>query len=157
MQWEKNNFQKEEEYFNSVEEIIRNKLEKSPYFGRLDFTENATGEESAIYIGIYSLMKDGSHEIYVVERRASISSMFYQFDLGSAWYEIRNQKEKVRITKKRQYRIEDSRLLTVYDTDSSMYDDILGEVLSKNSNHELKVIIGSIQKERNLAIQDAPA
>jgi len=215
---EKSDIQKEEEYFNSVEEIIRNKLEKlyadkvllkdqvlrgrkdmwdenrhsicdfddvillssqdadvnfvenqyernemeiqrltkmekSPYFGRLDFVESETGDESTIYIGIYSLMKHESHEIYVVDWRAPISSMFYNFDLGPAWYEVRDYKEEVRITKKRQYRIEEGRFLSMYDTDSSMYDDILGEVLSKYSDRKLKVIIGSIQKEQNLAIR----
>ena len=42
------------------------------------------------------------------------------------------------ITGKRQYRIEDGRLLSVYDTDSSMYDDILGQALSEYSDHKLR-------------------
>ena len=46
-------------------------------------------------------------------------------------------------------RIEDGRLLSVYDTDSSMYDDILGQALSEYSDHKLKVIAGSIQREQN--------
>ena len=144
----------ENQYERNELEIRRlTEMEKSPYFGRLDFEESETGEESAIYIGIYSLTKDETHEIYVVDWRAPISSMFYNFDLGPAWYEVRDHREEVKITKKRQYRIEDGRLIYVYDTDSSMYDDILGEVLSKNSDHRLKVIIGSIQKEQNLAIR----
>ncbi len=139
--------------WNEMELQRLTKMEKSPYFGRLDFVESGTGDESTIYIGIYSLMKDESQEIYVVDWRAPISSMFYNFDLGPAWYEAHDYKEEVRITKKRQYRIEEGRFIYMYDTDSSMYDDILGEVLSKYSDRKLKVIIGSIQKEQNLAIR----
>ncbi len=128
------------------------KMEKSPYFGRVDFQEE-TGEADTIYIGVYSLTDEESQEIYVVDWRAPISSMFYQFDAGPAWYEVYGHKNQVEITGKRQYRIEDGRLLSVYDTDSSMYDDILGQALSEYSDHKLKVIAGSIQREQNAAIR----
>ncbi|MCM1541535.1 MAG: UvrD-helicase domain-containing protein [Blautia sp.] len=144
----------EDQYERNELEIRRlTKMEKSPYFGRLDFTENITGEENTIYIGVYSLMEEDSYAIAVVDWRAPISSMFYNFDLGPAWYEVNDYKEEVCITKKRQYRIEGGRLLYAYDTESSLYDDILGAVLSKYSDHKLKVIVGSIQKEQNLAIR----
>lgn len=129
------------------------KMEKSPYFGRVDFVDSLTGEKDTIYIGIYSLVKEDSQEIVVVDWRAPIASMFYQFDLGPAWYQIHDWKNEVEITGKRQYRIEEGHFLSVYDTNSSMYDDILGEVLSKHADHRLKAIIGSIQKEQNLAIR----
>nr|WP_300768775.1 UvrD-helicase domain-containing protein [uncultured Acetatifactor sp.] len=128
------------------------KMEKSPYFGRVDFQEEA-GEADTIYIGVYSLTDEESQEIYVVDWRAPISSMFYQFDAGPAWYEVHGHKNQVEITGKRQYRIEDGRLLSVYDTDSSMYDDILVQALSEYSDHKLKVIAGSIQREQNAAIR----
>ena len=79
--------------------------------------------------------------------------MFYQFDLGPAWYQVNDYKNEVEMTGKKQYKIEEGRLLSVYDTNSSMYDDILGEVLSKQADHKLKVIVGSIQKEQNAAIR----
>lgn len=144
----------EDEYGRNEQEIQRlSKMEKSPYFGRLDFEDPTTGDRDTIYIGIYSLTEKESHAIYVVDWRAPISSMFYQFDLGPAWYEVHGNKVEVVVTKKRQYRVEDGRLLHAYDTDSSMYDNILGEVLSGHSDHKLKVIVGSIQKEQNLAIR----
>ena len=82
-----------------------------------------------------------------------MASMFYQFDLGPAWYEVHDSRNEVELTGKRQYRIEEGRFLSAYDTDSSMYDQILGEVLSGHTDHKLKVIISSIQKEQNLAIR----
>ena len=138
---------------NALEIQRLSKMEKSPYFGRIDFEESETGEKSTIYIGIYSLTEAQSHEIYVVDWRAPVASMFYQFDLGPAWYEVHDSRNEVELTGKRQYRIEEGRFLSAYDTDSSMYDQILGEVLSGHTDHKLKVIISSIQKEQNLAIR----
>ena len=144
----------EAQYERNEAEIRRlRKMENSPYFGRVDFTESETGENSTVYIGIFSLTEEESREIYVVDWRAPVSSMFYQFDLGPAWYQVNDFKNEVEMTGKRQYKIEEGRLLSVYDTDSSMYDDILGEVLSGQADHKLKVIVGSIQKEQNAAIR----
>ncbi len=139
--------------WNSLEIQRLTKMEKSPYFGRVDFEDSLTGEADSVYIGIYSLVKEESQDIVVVDWRAPISSMFYQFDVGPAWYQVRDYRNEVEITGKRQYKIEDGHFLSMYDTDSSMYDDILGEVLSKHADHSLKVIIGSIQKEQNQAIR----
>ena len=135
--------------WNEIEIQRHIKMQKTPYFGRVDFVEGETGEAETIYIGIHSLTEEDSREIYVVDWRAPISSMFYQFDSGPAWYQVHDYRNEVEITGKRQYKIEEGRLISVYDTDSSMYDDILGDVLSKHSDHKLKVIIGSIQKEQN--------
>ena len=139
--------------WNTLEIQRLKKMEKSPYFGRVDFEESWTGEEDTVYIGIHSLVREESQEILVADWRAPVSSMFYQFDLGPAWYQVQDYTNEVTITGKRQYKIEEGRFLSVYDTDSSMYDDILGEVLSKHAEGRLKVIIGSIQKEQNLAIR----
>lgn len=139
--------------WNEMEIRRHTRMEKSPYFGRVDFEDSEMGESGTIYIGIYSLAEEETHEIYVVDWRAPIASMFYQFDLGPAWYEVNGYRTEVEITKKRQYKIEEGRFLAAYDTDSSMYDDILGEVLSGHSDHRLKVIVGSIQKEQNAAIR----
>ena len=138
---------------NEIEIQRHIKMEKSPYFGRVDFRDEETGEADAVYIGIYSLAEKDSQDIYVVDWRAPISSMFYQFDAGPAWYEVSGYKNEVEITGKRQFRIEEGRFLSVYETNSSMYDDILGEALSEYSDQKLKVIVGSIQREQNAAIR----
>ena len=144
----------EAQYGRNELEIQRlKKMEQSPYFGSMDFEEGAAGEKDTIYIGISSLTDNDACEVYVVDWRAPIASMFYNFDLGPAWYEVHDSREEVNVTGKRQYKIKDGQLLSVYDTNSSMYDDILGEVLSGHSDHKLKVIVNSIQKEQNLAMR----
>jgi DNA helicase II / ATP-dependent DNA helicase PcrA len=42
----------------------------------------------------------------------------------------------------------------MYNTNSSMHDDILGQILSNNTSDKLKVIVSSIQKEQNAAIRN---
>ena len=147
----------EEQYEQNELEIGRlEKMEKSPYFGRLDFEEKETGEKDTVYIGTYGLAEDETHEICVVDWRAPVSAMFYHFGVGPAWYQVRDYREEVCITGKRRYRIEKGRLLRAYDTESSMDDDILDRVLSEHSDHKLKVIAASIQKEQDLAIRSDP-
>ena len=147
----------EERYEQNELEIGRlEKMEKSPYFGRLDFEENETGEKDTVYIGTYGLAEDETHEICVVDWRAPVSAMFYHFGVGPAWYQVRDYREEVCVTGKRRYRIEEGRLLRAYDTESSMDDEILDRVLSEHSDHKLKVIAASIQKEQDLAIRSDP-
>ena len=147
----------EEQYEQNELEIGRlEKMEKSPYFGRLDYEEKETGEKDTVYIGTYGLAEDETHEICVVDWRAPVSAMFYHFGVGPAWYQVRDYREEVCVTGKRRYRIEEGRLLRAYDTESSMDDDILDRVLSEHSDHKLKVIAASIQKEQDLAIRSDP-
>lgn len=143
----------ERQYLDNQEELRRmTQLSRKPYFGRIDFTEGV-GRERTVYIGIYSLVQNEPHKVYVVDWRAPVASMFYTYDLGPAVYEAPNRKKEVDIVLKRQYEIQGGKLLYAYDTNSSMHDKILGEVLSKNTDSKLKVIVGSIQKEQNYAIR----
>ena len=51
----------EAQYQRNETEIRRlRKMENSPYFGRVDFTESETGENSTVYIGIFSLTEEES-------------------------------------------------------------------------------------------------
>ncbi len=142
----------EKRFGENQREIARQeKMRNSPFFGRLDYRE--PGGERKVYIGIYGLRGEGSRRMLVVDWRAPVSSMFYSFDTGEAWFDAPNGRREVDITLKRQYKIQDGKLVLMYDTNSSMYDGILGQVLAQNTDHNLKVIVGSIQKEQNAAIR----
>lgn len=145
----------EAQYERNQSDIIRlMKMRDNPYFGRLDIVDDEKME--VLYFGIYSLVENSQNEIYVIDWRAPIASLFYNYDLGTACYETPSCKKTVNITRKRQYRIENGRFLYGYDSYSSMHDQILGDILSKNTDTKLKVIIGSIQKEQNKAIRSEP-
>lgn len=142
-------------YFDNLREIERlEKIEKTPYFARIDFTEEESQERESIYIGAVGLRNDKTYEIYVCDWRAPVSSLFYGFDTGAAWYESAGQRIEVELTLKRQILLEDGRIVGIYDTDSAMQDAILGDILSSNTDHKLKIIVNSIQKEQNTAIRN---
>lgn len=142
----------EERFEQNKSEIRRQNRQKlSPYFGRLDYEDD--GLSRTVYIGIYGLRREDSHRMLVVDWRAPVAAMFYSFDLGPGWFEPLSGRRNVNITLKRQFKIEDGHFRMMYDSDSAMFDEILGDVLSKNTDHSLRVIIGSIQKEQNVAIR----
>lgn len=144
----------EAQYSRNEMEIRRlARMKESPYFGRLDFSEGVERVTEKIYVGIYSLNKEDGFELYITDWRAPIASLYYNYDLGSAQYEVAGSYHNVDISLKRQYKIENGKLLVMYDTDSAMYDEVLGGILSQKTNNNLKVIISSIQKEQNNAIR----
>ena len=143
----------EKQYMETLKELQRlETMKNSPYFARIDVQEEIYPEE-AVYIGALGLKNDKTHDMYICDWRAPISSLFYGFDVGDAWYEVEGHKIKVKLNRKRQIQIADGALQNIYDTDSAMHDAILGEILSENTSNKLKVIVSSIQKEQNTAIR----
>lgn len=129
------------------------KQRRSPYFGRVDFYRTEREETSTIYIGLYSLKKNDSFKFYVVDWRAPISSLYYNYGVGVGEYEVAGIEHKVHISLKRQFKFEDGQLSLIFDTDSAVFDEILGKILAENTTNNLKVIVSSIQKEQNAAIR----
>ena len=58
------------------------------------------------------------------------------------------------MTKKRQYKIEDGKLIRVFDSNLNIVDDLLQEVLGSESSDKMKNIVDTIQKEQNEIIRD---
>lgn len=121
--------------------------QKQPYFARIDFTADKTSKLQKIYIGIGNVIdKD---KLYVADWRAPVSSMYYDYNLGRASFAIGNDEISGEITKKRQYKIEDGQLISYFDTDLTINDEILQEILSHNASVKMRQIVSSIQKEQN--------
>lgn len=126
--------------------------EKTPYFARIDFTARKKDTKQKIYIGIGNIIEN--EKLYVVDWRAPISSLYYDFDLGEGTFQIDGKHYFGNIELKRQYKIEDGELLSYFDTDMTINDDILKEILSKNVSIKMKQIVSSIQKEQNSIVRD---
>lgn len=124
---------------------------KSPYFGRIDFEDNSG--KNKIYIGLSSV-SDEKYNNYVYDWRAPISSLYYDYELGKAMYKAPDGIIKGHIDLKRQYKIEDSELLYAFDSDVSIQDEMLQEVLSNNASSKMKDIVTTIQKEQNAVIRN---
>ncbi|MBO4392290.1 MAG: UvrD-helicase domain-containing protein, partial [Clostridia bacterium] len=128
------------------------KMRFSPYFARLDFKEEVSGEEESIYIGYLSLI-DGS-EVLVCDWRADISSMYYDSPLGKTYYTTQYGDINVDLTLRRQFKIKNSKLEFMFDSDIVINDSVLQEELGKTADLKLKTIITTIQKEQNAIIRD---
>jgi len=127
------------------------KARKSPFFGRLDF-KNEVGDAERLYIGLMQI--DQENQFYVYDWRAPISSMFYDFGLGTASYEAPFGRINGTITRRRQFKIVDSVMTRCFDTDLSVADDYLQEVLSHSSSQKMKHIVTTIQHEQNTIIRN---
>ncbi|NLW55926.1 MAG: AAA family ATPase [Firmicutes bacterium] len=132
------------------------KLQKmlvSPYFARIDFRETGATQPEQIYIGISSLFKaDGEPLVY--DWRTPIASLFYDFELGAAYYQCQAGKITGDLTLKRQFKIENGRIIYMLDSNLKIDDEILQELLSQQTDEKMRTIVTSIQREQNQVIRD---
>lgn len=133
------------------------KLGQSPYFGRIDFVIEESGEGTPVYIGIYSFSDETLRANLIYDWRAPISSMFYDFELGDAWYTTPSGKISGEILLKRQYRIRDGRMEFMIENEVNIHDDILQKELSKTSDDKMKNIVATIQRDQNAVIRNETA
>ena len=128
------------------------KIQYSPYFGRVDFKEDDEDEKKKIYIGLTNVTKDLENIIY--DWRSPIASLFYDYPVGNAMYEAPIGNIKGYMSLRRQYKIEDKKLIRVFDNDLNVVDDCLQEVLSESSSEKMKNIVNTIQSEQNEIIRN---
>jgi len=131
------------------------KLGQSPYFGRIDFAPNRSGKENPLYIGIYSFADKRTNLIF--DWRAPIASMFYDFELGDAWYKTPAGKIEGKITLKRQYKIREGNMEFMIENSVNIHDDVLQKELSKSSDEKMKNIVATIQRDQNAVIRNETA
>jgi DNA helicase-2/ATP-dependent DNA helicase PcrA len=128
------------------------KLVDSPYFGRIDF--ETASEISPVYIGIYTFFDETERTNLIYDWRAPVSSMFYDFELGQAWYETPSGKISGNILLKRQYKIREGKMEFMIENGVNIHDDILQKELSKSSDDKMKNIVATIQRDQNAVIRN---
>lgn len=134
--------------------IALEKLLNSPYFARIDFKFQDEDEYENIYIGRSSLIDDDSSEIYVYDWRSPISSIFYRFGIGEAFYEAPSGKITGEVNLKRQYEISNGKLEYFFDADIQIIDEFLRKMLSQNTSSKMKTIVETIQKDQDMIIRN---
>ena len=152
--------QQEQVYYEISKRLHRlQRLLNSPYFARIDFIEDGYNRVEEIYIGRHSLLDENTHTYHVYDWRAPISSLYYDYGVGRARFNIPAAAHgemppiEGEIKLKRQYQIEKGELAYYFDSDLAVEDEILRQELSKVSDAKIKTIIHSIQKEQNAAIR----
>ncbi len=128
------------------------KLKYSPYFGRIDFKEKDTDKIYKVYIGLAGVEKDLNYIIY--DWRSPIAGMFYDYGIGSCKYESPDGDILGSILLRRQYKIENNKIIRAFDSDLNVVDEMLQEVLDENSSDKMKNIVNTIQKEQNEIIRN---
>lgn len=125
----------------------------SPYFARMDFKEDGEEKTEKCYIGISNLINE-DFDFLIYDWRAPISSMFYDYEIGNSYYKCPEGIINGRISMKRQYKISDSKIDYMFDSNIKIDDEVLQDILSKSSDNKMKAIITTIQKEQNKAIRN---
>ena len=131
---------------------VLEKMEKKPYFARVDIKEQGEKQEK-IYIGLASF-SDEKDKFLVYDWRAPISSVYYDGGLGKVKYNTPVGEREVELELKRQFMVEDGQIVTLFDTDETVGDQMLLEVLDEGSDTKMKSIVTTIQKEQNKIIRD---
>lgn len=146
----------------SLEDHAANQLRKNraafeaPYFGRIDYLEEESGQECRLYIGKNGIFRNRT-EVVIADWRAPICSIYYENELGKGSYGLPEGKEYgIDLHLKRTYDIEKGELRGWYDSDIAANDALLVQYLSKNKDAVLGDIIATIQKEQDAIIRESP-
>lgn len=134
------------------------KLIDSPYFGRFDFVYEGekVKDAEAFYIGRYGFSdEDGNNLIY--DWRAPVCNMYYEFELGDAYYIAKERQFDGALIGKRQFKIENSKVIYMVDSSVTIQDAILQKTLSEGATEKMKTIVASIQREQNRIVRNESA
>lgn len=129
------------------------KMEHKPYFARIDLQEAGEDKTEAIYIGLGSFADSPDHFL-IYDWRAPISSVYYDGQLGHVTYNSPMGKQEANLKLKRQFVVEDGKIITLFDTDETVGDQMLLDVLGDASDTKMKSIVTTIQREQNKIIRD---
>ena len=155
LSFEVDRFAARREFADSLAERSKRML-KSPFFARVDFIEQGAEAGEKIVIGLYSL-KDEQGRLAVHDWRAPVCSLYYDAMPGEVSYESPSGTIFGRLTLKRQYRMEDGQLKYYVDTQVSIDDAMLLDLLSGATSRHMRQIVATIQAEQNAVIRQQTA
>lgn len=127
------------------------KQQQTPYFGRFDFATNFTNP-SSFYIGL-GHVSDANGNNLVYDWRSDICSLYYDDEIGKTSYACPQGEIEGELSLKRQFKIENGKLLYYIDNHMLIDDEILMQELSKNASLKMQNIVSTIQKEQNTLIR----
>lgn len=126
---------------------------KSPYFARLDFNEDGESPES-FYIGLSTVENETDFEFLVFDWRSPVSNMFYDFEVGPAYYNAPGRVINGNIEFSRQFNIKNGNIVFMHNSNESLCDETLSDMLGGNATDKMKNIVATIQKEQNDIIRN---
>src|SRR5699024_213534 len=130
------------------------KMQKSPFFGRVDFCYDGEGDPETFYIGIGNFAERAGMTPLIYDWRAPVSGLFYDYDKGPASYEAPSGVISGDIEAKWQYKIRGGKMVYGFESDVKIDDEILKQELGSSGDAQLKSIVRTIQKEQNEIIRN---
>jgi len=127
-------------------------IKDKPYFASIVF-KDLEGKTYNIYISLTYLKDEKSNNI-LFDWRSPICSLFYDYETGPCSYKAPGGIYFGQLKRKRQYKIEDRKLIGVFDNSLNIDDDILQEVLATESSEKMKNVVNTIQQEQNQVIRN---
>lgn len=132
--------------------LFLKRIRPKPFFARLIFDKQ--GKREDLFVGLKNIDRDGLP--YVIDWRVPTASLLYFSSLGKTTYTAPIGEVEVDLKLKRQYRISNGVVNSYVDTNVKIDDDVLQEVLSKNTSSYMSNIVQSIQAEQNAIIRKNP-
>ena len=80
--------------------------------------------------------------------------MFYDYETGPCSYKAPGGVYSGELKRKRQYKIENRKLVGVFDNSLNIDDEVLQEVLATESSEKMKNVVNTIQQEQNQVIRN---
>ncbi|KIL37902.1 helicase [Gordoniibacillus kamchatkensis] len=130
------------------------RLQQSPYFGRIDFREQGDSAAEVIYLGTASLLGDDGESLLIYDWRAPISSLYYDYGPGPAEYDTPSGKIAGTMELKRQFVFKHGAIEYMFDTSLTIGDEILQQVLAHSADGHMKNIVATIQRDQNRVIRE---
>ncbi len=138
---------RKEQYFRRLLQI-----KDKPYFASIVFKDDE-GDIFNIYMSLtYLKDEDGNNILY--DWRSPICSLFYDYETGPCSYVAPGGEYKGILKRKRQYKIENKKLVGVFDNSLNINDEVLQEVLATESSDKMKNVVNTIQQEQNQVIRN---
>ena len=99
------------------------RVKNNPYFASIVF-DDEDGEHHVIYIGL-TYLKDDKLRNIINDWRSPICSIYYDYELGHCSYLAPGGIIHGELKRKRQYKIENKKLVRLFDSSSNIEDDML--------------------------------
>ena len=99
-------------------------------------------------------LKDEDSNNILFDWRSPICSLFYDYETGPCSYVAPEGIISGELKRKRQYKIENNKLVGVFDNSLNISDEVLQEVLAEESSDRMRQVVNTIQQEQNQVIRN---
>jgi len=127
-------------------------IKDKPYFASIVFKDDE-GKIFNIYMSL-TYLKDEELNNILYDWRSPICSLFYDYEIGKCSYSAPGGIYTGELKRKRQYKIENGQLVGVFDNSLNIDDEVLQEVLARESSEKMKNVVNTIQQEQNKVIRN---